>query len=808
MFLAPASAMAVISGHTFDFEFAKEEGTVGGKFGFSYAGSDIAVNNMTGDIYVTDPGNARVQKFDDEGNFLMTWGYGVKDGSNEFQVCEAPEPCQAGLPGFAPGQFVLPAGIAIDNSNGPNKGRVYVIEVSGWYGQGRNAVLAYSEDGEPEGSFNGENSPLGVFTEPAAQKLDVDGEGTVWVADREWPQGSRVMRFSNQPSNAYIGGSEWEMKYEAGGQGLQPGPAFNMAATPSGDAVYISTWYQGNCCGLYRVVANGSSQRLAMPTSGGVTVFDKSNGHFFVGGMEGFTRGNSLAQEFDGDPVDPQPVGPPTFWPEACCGVGGMAFNPDTSTLYANGPYGGPIGVFKPRRVPETITEPATEVLHTTATIHAHTAPDPVEGGPVSECVFEWGLTTNYEHTDPCQPGAPITEPTDVSLPLSGLSQEGTYHYRVSAANSVDTEYGKDRQFTVHAVLSLETMSATDISAYTAKLHGSFETAGEPAEYQFEWGRQAANLNHVTPLESADDAPGTTAVAATIEGLEDFTEYHYRISASNGFGTSYGPIRSFKSTPPTPPAISDSAAQGITDTGVLLSATVNPHYGEVLYGFEYGESAGYGNQTIAGNLLPADNSGHPVQMEIGGLIPGQTYHYRAVAINFGGISYGPDQTFSTLDVPTILSSGVSGLTSSSATLEALVQPSSSPTSVHFEYGTGTGYGSSTAGVSVGGGSSAVPAKAQLSGLSAGTTYHFRAVASNAFGTVNGPDRVFDTAPGATVTPPPTCGKGFVKRGGECVRKHRRKRCKRGFAKRHGKCVRKKHRKRHRHAARARRHGAK
>src|SRR5262245_44503719 len=70
------SASAVISGHVFDFEFGVPEGTEGGHFGFSYAGVDIAVNSTTGDIYATDPGNARVQKFDDQGNFLLTWGYG------------------------------------------------------------------------------------------------------------------------------------------------------------------------------------------------------------------------------------------------------------------------------------------------------------------------------------------------------------------------------------------------------------------------------------------------------------------------------------------------------------------------------------------------------------------------------------------------------------------------------------------------------------------------------------------------------------------------------------------------------------
>jgi hypothetical protein len=800
-----SSAMAVISGHVLDFEFG-EEGTEGGKFGFSYAGFDVAVDSSTGDFYVTDPGNARVQKFDDEGNFLLTWGFGVKDGSNEFQVCEAPEACQQGIPGFAPGQFYLPAGVAVDNSSGPNQHRVYIVEVSGWYGQSGNEILKFSPDGDFEGSIDGSTTPLGEFTEPTSAKLEVDGEGYVWVGDREWPQGSRIMRFSNQPDNAYMGGSEWEMKYDDGGT-LEPGPAFTMAPTPSGDAIYVNTWYQGNCCGLYRVVANGSAQRLVFPTDGGPTVFDYSNGHFFVNGMNGLVKGNFLAQEYDGDPVNPQPIGPPTTWAFPCCGLGGLALNSSTSTLYATALYQARVGAFKPRRVPETVTQAATEVLHTTATIHGHTAPDPVEGGPVSECHFEWGLTTTYENVTPCEPGGSIEAPTDVSLDLAGLAQENTYHFRLRATNSVGTEYGKDMTFTPRAVLSLDTEPASNVTSHSATLNASFETGGEDTEYKFEWGKLAANLNKSTPIEAVEAEPGVTAVSAPIEGLEDFTQYHFRISATNGFGTSLGPVVSFKTSPPSPPLVSGAAAENVTDRSAELKAMVNPNFGEVLYGFEYGENQAYGNQVISSEILGADNLSHPVGMDIEGLAPGKTYHFRALAINFGGITYGADQSFTTLDVPDVLTSGASAVSSRGARLEALINPGLSPTTVRFEYGTDVGYGSSTGSVAIGGGGSPVTAAIDVGGLNPGTTYHLRAIAANAIGSVDGPDQTFTTAPEATAPVEPTCGKGQVLRNGKCV--NRPKRCKRGFVKRRGKCVKKKKvNKRKRHSTRGKRRSAK
>jgi hypothetical protein len=64
---------------------------------------------------------------------------------------------------------------------------------------------------------------------------------------------------------------------------------------------------------------------------------------------------------------------------------------------------------------------------------------------------------------------------------------------------------------------------------------------------------------------------------------------------------------------------------------------------------------------------------------------------------------------------------------------------------HFDYGTGTGYGSSTpeTGAASPTGQQFVPAA--VAGLTPGTTYHYRLVATNAGGTTTGEDRIFATA---------------------------------------------------------------
>ena len=91
--------------------------------------------------------------------------------------------------------------------------------------------------------------------------------------------------------------------------------------------------------------------------------------------------------------------------------------------------------------------------------------------------------------------------------------------------------------------------------------------------------------------------------------------------------------------------------------------------------------------------------------------------------------------------PSVTTNAASSVTTSSATLNSSVNPNGESTNVHYEYGTTILYGSSSSTVAIGNGSSAVSAPRSISGLTAGTTYHFRAVATNSV-TINGADRTF------------------------------------------------------------------
>ena len=83
-----------------------------------------------------------------------------------------------------------------------------------------------------------------------------------------------------------------------------------------------------------------------------------------------------------------------------------------------------------------------------------------------------------------------------------------------------------------------------------------------------------------------------------------------------------------------------------------------------------------------------------------------------------------------------------------ATMTGSVNTGGAPTTYVFEYGPTTAYGQQTAVAPVSGGSGAVPVAAMVSSLRAGTTYHYRLVATNAGGSIPGVDARLKTKPKA------------------------------------------------------------
>jgi hypothetical protein len=201
---------------------------------------------------------------------------------------------------------------------------------------------------------------------------------------------------------------------------------------------------------------------------------------------------------------------------------------------------------------------------------------------------------------------------------------------------------------------------------------------------------------------------------------------------------------------PAPPTT--SPATNVASFSATLNGSVNPNGAATTVYFQYGPTTSYGSttpmQTQTGNTV------RTISANITGLTASTVYHFRIVAHNSAGTTYGGDRTFTTLSptgAPVVTTNPATLIASLSATLNGSVDPHGLTTTFYFQYGTTTSYGHSTI-MQGRTGNLYQSVSANISGLSASTTNHFRIVATNSAGTRYGSDRSFTTlsATGAPV----------------------------------------------------------
>jgi hypothetical protein len=200
-----------------------------------------------------------------------------------------------------------------------------------------------------------------------------------------------------------------------------------------------------------------------------------------------------------------------------------------------------------------------------------------------------------------------------------------------------------------------------------------------------------------------------------------------------------------------------------------VDGSVNPGGQSTTYKVEYdlasstwctsfGSSGSPANSTAPQTLGFTDTSSHSVSVSLTGLTGGTSYCADLVATNGSGTGDGgqvPFTTSSTPVAPTVTTGSATGVSTSAATIAGTVNPNGLATSYQFEYGTTTGYGSSTASASAGSGPSTQAVSAPLTGLSPNTTYHYRLDGTSSAGTSNGSDQTFTTSATPVVPGPPS-----------------------------------------------------
>ena len=276
--------------------------------------------------------------------------------------------------------------------------------------------------------------------------------------------------------------------------------------------------------------------------------------------------------------------------------------------------------------------------------------------------------------------------------------------------------------------------------------HVDPDGGGEVITCKFEYGLTKESLTGSAPCTPGSFSAGTDVSASLPTGtLAAGVTYHYRILAGNVNGDRPSADQTF-TTLPAVGGLTTGAASEVKQLTTILSGSFTGDGVDTEYFFEYGTTIKYGQKTP---LVDQGTASGPqaVSATATQLIAYTPYHYRIVAQNEYGTTYGADQEFHTIEpaLPQAISTFTSAVDKDSATVNAEVDPGFGLTLYRFEYGTDSSYGSrALVGGPIDPESSDRTATSVIEELASGTTYHYRVRLTNFSGSTVGPDRTFTT----------------------------------------------------------------
>ena len=314
---------------------------------------------------------------------------------------------------------------------------------------------------------------------------------------------------------------------------------------------------------------------------------------------------------------------------------------------------------------------------------------------------------------------------------------------------------------------TITTNAPTSVSSNSATFQGSVNSnGGAMTNVWFEWGT-SNSFGNTTP--QANVGTVNTTFYSVNNSLNQNTTYYYRAVGQNSGGpVVYGGTQSFtttwsgynygncgynnyncnQNTGQTPFVMTYSTVQE-GDTFAILQGFVDPNGStNTTRWFEWGTNSSYFSNTTL--KLNQTSSGTFTQT-VNGLSPNTTYYYRAVAQNSNGSVYGTVMSFVTNSnnlynssynyvggsQPTAVTTLATAIGQTTARLNGLAFINGGVyTSGWFEWGTTSSLGNTTSTKGIG----SAPTLAfseSLSGLTSGTTYYYRAVAQNQYGTHKG-----------------------------------------------------------------------
>jgi hypothetical protein len=529
----------------------------------------------SGDVYVSDPANHRVEKFSPSGSFILMFGKDVnktkaEEASSteaERNVCTAAsgDTCQQGREGTGPGAFVENRlAVAVDGSSGSSAGDVYVANTTKDPGRkegesGEGVVTKFDENGAVisswgvGGQMNRAGQPFGAFN-----GITVDPAGNLWIygtSEQEISAGEvrpRALVFELGEAGSLV--TSWEAFDPFGKRGIN--------ANPGG------------------IVVDGEHNVFLSVEVGEIDKYEQGDGKFVsqVTSLSSYLTSNLSAHTIDvvkdvGEnseiaSFETACVAPalqrcsPTemFNPSRPHGFESLAVNYSipADTIYVaehgkghEGREESEVVAEAIETVPDVASLPAAPVSTSTATLNGTVDPEGVE---IARCIFEWGESGKpYEHVAPCaSPGASEIKTKSGPVPVHAqiaIQPKTSYHFRLVAANANDLPEPVQGSDVLLGPPRVDSASVVEVTANSATLQAEVNPQNLSTSYHFEYlteaefdenGESFSGPHPATsvPLPDAELGSGQEDVAVSrhLRGLLTHAVYRYRVLAQNTLG--------------------------------------------------------------------------------------------------------------------------------------------------------------------------------------------------------------------------------------------------------------------------------
>jgi hypothetical protein len=425
----------------------------------------------------------------------------------------------------------------------------------------------------------------------------------------------------------------------------------------------------------------------------------------------------------------------------------------------------------------EPVTQPATGVTATEATLHGEVNPNASATAGYhftwNEAVFGCEGNETEAHEEQTGEGIPA------EATLTGLIPHKEYGFCVVATHlegeTFESIPGPVVTFETESLApAVDAESASSITPFAATLEAQVNPQNEPTtSCKIEWGTASASENEAACEPEALEGFGDQTVSHRLEGLEPATGYKFKVIVANATGTGEAEGE-FTTSPLEAPIVDSESVSAVTTNQARLEAQVNPNYQEATYVFEYATNEAMTGATVVEppegtEPFPAGFEDHAASVLLKPtLSPGTRYFFRVAATNATGTMQGPVQSFITVGAPTVEETGIAAQVGrASVRLEGgEVDPVGAETTWYYRYVDETGYAQGLAEdpqepyvhgasslplghLAAAQGAQALPS-VSIGELKPATTYHFALVAENEAGRTIGEDETFTTG---APTPP-------------------------------------------------------